>query len=375
MGKDPRVALSAALSERYDAADCTLTASGTHALQIALASATYLRGDVPVLLPAYTCYEVATAAVGAGVRVALYDLDPQTLAPDWNSIRTAARQGIAAIVVAPLFGLPLDWRAARALANDLDALLIADVAQGHGSVWDGRPAGCAGDMSVLSFGRGKGWTGGGGGALLSRLDGDYSTEISPLGRRRPAGETKAVISLGAQWLLARPRLYGFPSAIPSLGLGETVYHEPTSPAAMTRTSAAMLIANQQISDREVSHRRNNAARYTEMLAKHMPGDALIGAALGPNSGALRFPVRVPGGWSALRKTRAPDLGAAPGYPAPLRNLAALRGLLTDVEPIIHGAELLARELVTLPTHSLLSERETQELVRIIATLSAPGRTG
>lgn len=368
LGRDPRETLSAVLSERYRALDCTLTASGTHALHLALLTAKALRGDLPVLLPAYTCYEVATAAVGADVRVALYDLDPRTLAPDWDSVRTAARQGTAAIVVAPLFGLPLDWHAARSIADELDAFLIADAAQAHGSSWDGRPVGCVGDLTVLSFGRGKGWTGGGGGALLRRQISESPTRPTGLARPGVRGECKTAISLAAQCVLGRPNLYGVPAALPSLGLGETIYHEPTFPAAMTRTSAAMLIANEKTSDREVSQRRNNSMRYMQMLSQRMPSDALIGAAFDGSSGALRFPLRVPGGWSALRKTDAPGLGAAPGYPAPLGDLPALRKLRTDVGRTRPGAEVLARELVTLPTHSLVSEREMRELARIVSGL-------
>lgn len=321
-----------------------------------------------MLLPAYTCYEVATAAVGARVRVRLYDLDPRTLAPNWDSVRAAATHGAAAIVVAPLFGLPLDWGAARSVADELDALLIADAAQTHGSLWDGRPAGCSGDLIVLSFGRGKGWSGGGGGALLRRPAGQSPVESATLADRGMAGESTAALSLGAQWLLGRPSLYGLPSAIPSLGLGQTIYHEPTPPAAMSRTSAAMLIANQRDSGREVSFRRDNAARYAELLSHHLDDRALIGAALHDRSGALRFPIRLPGGWPELRKTDALRLGAAPGYPAPLVDLHPLKDLLDDTEASIPGAILLARELVTLPTHSLVSRREIEELVRIVSRL-------
>ena len=45
--------------------------------------------------------------------------------------------------------------------------VVEDAAQGLGATWRGRPLGSFGDVSVLSFGRGKGWTGGVGGALLA----------------------------------------------------------------------------------------------------------------------------------------------------------------------------------------------------------------
>ncbi len=106
-------------------------------------------------LPAFTCYDIASAAVGAGVRVALYDVDPDTLGPDPASLERVLAAGAGAVVAGPLYGVPLEWDALRALADRHGALLIEDAAQGHGASWRGRPLGSLGDLSVLSFGRGK----------------------------------------------------------------------------------------------------------------------------------------------------------------------------------------------------------------------------
>ena len=55
-------------------------------------------------------------------------------------------------------------RALAAMGGDADA--AEDAAQEAGATLHGRRLGSFGDLSVLSFGRGKGVTGGGGGALL-----------------------------------------------------------------------------------------------------------------------------------------------------------------------------------------------------------------
>ncbi|HEX8361985.1 MAG TPA: DegT/DnrJ/EryC1/StrS family aminotransferase, partial [Longimicrobium sp.] len=155
---DPRTALARRLRERFGARHVALCASGTHALQCALARA----GGAPVALPAYACYDLATAAVGAGVCVALYDVDPASLAPDPASLERVLAAGARLVVVAPLYGIPVDWPALERLATVYGARLIEDAAQGHGASLGGRALGSLGEMSVLSFGRGKGWTGGGG---------------------------------------------------------------------------------------------------------------------------------------------------------------------------------------------------------------------
>src|SRR5690606_9592300 len=91
-----------------------------------------------------------------------------SLTPDGPSLRAALARRPAAVVAGSLYGFPLDWDGLRDACDDADALLIEDSAQGLGSGWKGRPGGSLGDLTVLSFGRGKGWSAGGGGALLAR---------------------------------------------------------------------------------------------------------------------------------------------------------------------------------------------------------------
>jgi perosamine synthetase len=365
-GTDPRDQLRDLLTDRYDAQGCSFFGSGSQALQVAIETAIAIR-DAPVLLPAYTCYEVASAAVGARARVALYDVDPNTLEPDWTSVRAAAVQGASAIVVAPLFGMPLDWENARQVADELDAFLIADSAQGHGSTWQGRPAGAAGDMTILSFGRGKGWTGAGGGALLwrgaTRRKLDVGKDTNGIGF---STEVKSVARAASQWLLGRRALYALPASIPFLKLGETIYHAPTAPASMTRTSAALLLASDHAATHEVLRRRANARLYADALRHHK---GILGAAFTDESGALRFPIRVKAGWEALKRSDAGRLGVAPGYPTSLRALPALEALVTNPQVSIGNAETLARELVTLPTHGQMKDDEMRRVIEIVARIA------
>ena len=376
-GRDARAQLRARLLERFPADGVALYGSGTQALDVAFRIARSLDPEAPVLLPGYTCYEVATAAVGANVRVSLYDLDPDTLEPDAASIRAAAQNGAAAIVVSPLYGMPLDWARARAHADEIGTLLIEDAAQANGSTWRGRPVGCVGDLTVLSFGRGKGWTGQGGGALLWRGKASRAAEMvtSAVERAEPGlpAETKTAAMAVAQWLLGRPALYAVPASIPQLHLGETNYHAPRPPAAMRRVSAALVLANEAAAMAEPAIRRANAREYARLLdAGGSAAIRPIGARIDDDAGALRFPIRVAGGWDAVRHTDAPRLGAAPGYPDVLDSLPALRPLLNRADPPIPGSRLIARELVTLPTHSGTRPEERQRLARLVSELSAAG---
>ncbi|HEV8409910.1 MAG TPA: DegT/DnrJ/EryC1/StrS family aminotransferase, partial [Gemmatimonadaceae bacterium] len=221
---DARPRLAGFLQKLYDADDALLLDSGTHALELAIRLALrYLGEPAAVALPAYTCFDVATAAVGAGAPVALYDVDPRTLAPDLATLEHAMAHGARVVVVSPLYGIPVDWDAIETCAARYDAIAIEDAAQGFGSSWKGRAVGSLGRLSVLSFGRGKGWTGGGGGALLARNG--ITRMLGPLKEfsPRPAGAFTGFLAATAQWTFGRPSLYGIPASIPWLHLGETNY--------------------------------------------------------------------------------------------------------------------------------------------------------
>ena len=59
-----------------------------------------------VLIPGYTCYSVAASVAKAGLKINVYDLDPATLQPDFNSLRKATSEKTLAIIFQHLFGIP-----------------------------------------------------------------------------------------------------------------------------------------------------------------------------------------------------------------------------------------------------------------------------
>lgn len=363
-GRDPRPALGVLLAREFTAERVRLLASGTQALQTALVEAARAAGgDVIVALPAFTCFDVATAAVGAGLRIALYDVDPRTLSPDLDSLTAALTAGACIVVVTPLYGVPVQWRAVLECAAAVGAAVIEDAAQGFGATWRGRPLGSLGSVSVLSFGRGKGWTGGRGGALLARGGSNGSgPNGNGVGLLREAG----VLALAAaQWAFARPAAYGIPAALPWLGLGETRYREPVAPRALPRASAGLLVRGLSAAQREAAERRQRAGRLLEAMML-CAGVHPIEPPAESSPGYLRLPVRVPGGLSGLADPEAAArLGAARSYPSSLGALAPVQARLVGQARRWPGAQDLVRELITLPTHSLLSAQDLQALARAV----------
>jgi perosamine synthetase len=365
-GPDPRLALAARLERTYDADHLLLTDSGTDALQVAIAVARQVVSPTaPVALPAYSCFDVATAAVGADATIALYDLDPRTLGPDLESLKRCLVRGARTVVVAPLYGVPLDWGPIRAAVESHGAVLIEDAAQGHGATWDRRPLGGLAAVSVLSFGRGKGWTGGSGGAVLFRAPAPWDDTLTLLGDRSTLAEVGGVARAAGQWLFARPALYGIPARAPGLHLGETRYRAPRTARPMRRSAARLLEATAREAEVEAESRRRAGEWYTWALS-HDPVVQRIVPPAGGAPGWLRYPVLLGAGLEDGDEG-ARALGIAPGYPHPLSELPAVRERLVSwaQDHACPGAWSLAHRLVTLPTHSLLTMEDRRRVAELV----------
>ena len=354
----PAEQVQARLADLYGATTMVLTDSGTSALTLALRVTVASSGRTA--LPAYGCYDIATAADGAGCEVLLYDLDPRTLGPEPESLQRAVRAGARAIVVAPLFGLPIDMAMVDEIAADGGAAIIEDAAQAAGAEFKGRRVGSFGSLSVLSFGRGKGTTGAGGGALLAHdLRGSKSLERVSFDLRPGGPGVAGVASLLAQWMLARPSAYAFPAALPFLHLGETVYRCPTVPRRASRLSLGTLRWTLELAPGEQEIRRITAVSYAS-VAEQSKGVVIPAIAAGGRPGYLRFPVTCSDEkWPSVE--RAKRLGVMPGYPKGLVDLTRFSARVLNREEEFRGARHLARRLATLPTHSRLSPGERREL--------------
>jgi len=363
LGDDPRPQLRALLEREYDAKSVLLCGSGTQALTLAIQEAlTHADSDTPVALPAYSCFDVATAAVGADVRVSLYDLDAETLSPDLESLERVLKAGAGVVVVAPLYGIPIDWAAIAALARQYDAVLIEDAAQGNGASWKGSPLGSLGEIATLSFGRGKGWTGGTGGAVLFRTSAQKTLKSIPapeFGR-----ETSTSLSLVAQWVFGRPALYRLARSVPGLGLGETIYRRPKPVTSISRFAAAVLLSTYDASKREAEVRRINSNTILDALAKSGHAE-IFQPSVDAVPGYLRLPVRARGGHRSLHLWEGViALGVAAGYPCILGDLPQLTSRICGPDRSWHGSQTLVRELVTLPTHSRLTRDDVSRVVGV-----------
>ena len=344
------------LCRRYDASDALLTDSGTSALVIALRA--LVRPGGMIAFPSYACIDLTAAALRAGVRVRLYDLDPMTLSPDLESVRGVINRGVDAILVAHMYGYPADVPAVQELAKAAGIPVIEDAAQAAGGSLRGKALGSLSDISILSFGRGKGMTAGSGGALLARTPAtamwlDHAKKDLRIGARGGSEIGK----LTAQWLFARSLLYRIPASIPSLQLGEMVYKPAVEPRSISAVAAAIFPSALRVADGELDYRRARARELISMIdetRKVLP----IRPVAGSEPGFLRLAV-LNGAVDDIASIEA--FGAQRGYPLTLEQHHQLLPILASHERAGRGAEFLRDRLFTLPTHSRVRDSDVTHL--------------
>lgn len=360
-GATQRATVNQRIADQFAASAVALTDSGTSALALALRLAAARRPGRPVLLPAWGCYDLATAADAADLPVAFYDLEPGTLGPRWESLERALLLEPAAAVAAHFFGVPVDWPRFARLTAAAGAFPIEDAAQGAGGSVSGRPLGSSGDLAVLSFGRGKGVTGGKGGALLAHGE-TWLSALPTLGLPGRRGSVRDLVVLLAQWLLTRPGLYGLPAGLPWLGLGQTVYNPPYPAEGLTALAAGVLTVTMTLAPAEAAARRKHADILLKQLERVACG--LVTPPPGTQAGWLRMPVRLTGRDNSRVSADplARSLGIYQGYPLVLGDLPGFGRRVVAAEVPMPGARELARTLVTLPTHGAVTGTDLDRAV-------------
>jgi hypothetical protein len=350
-------------------------ASGTAALAAAICAAMKRKQvDRPeIILPAYGCPDLISAAVFAGARPVLVDLGPDR---PWLDLKQLARligKQTVGIVAVDLFGILERFEALRELANSVDAVLIEDSAQafpssGESNIWHG-------DLVIVSFGRGKPVSLLGGGAVLH--------QGQPLGDLLPTPEAlsasvwrdSAMYRLKA-FLYNRmisPRLYWIPQGLPFLRLGETRYHPLTKLGDMDAERLALLPANLAAYQGQRWDIRELLSGVLEQIGRSAGGLIDLPWVTGVPEGRrlLRYPLLVDASlrdrlYQALRRA---GLGPSLMYPRVLNEIPGLEELL-EHQGDYPQARSFAERILTLPTHNGIRERDLAGIRHILSIFFA-----
>ncbi len=143
-------ALEKDLAQQCGVAEAVGVASGSSALFLALAMAGVRPGDEVITTP-YTFDATIEAIILLDAMPVLVDIRSEDLNIDPAAIEAAITDKTRALMPVPIFGAPCDMDQINAIAEKHNLQVVVDMAQGFGTLYQGRPMGSFGRMSTLSF--------------------------------------------------------------------------------------------------------------------------------------------------------------------------------------------------------------------------------
>src|SRR6266571_2746477 len=375
------------LKEYFGVKHCFLVSSGKAAFALILLALKELFPDRDeVLIPAFTCYSVPASIARAGLRIRLCDLHSESLDFDFvqlsallsekspprhedaHSVAEGARDSknrILAVVPTHLFGIPADVPRLRELVQDPGIVVVEDAAQGMGESFEGRKLGTRGDVSFFSLGRGKALSAVEGGVIITDRD-DIAEALDRYIRSLPQYNlwllAGLVLKAAGLMLLTHPLLFWLPQSLPFLKLGQTLFEPGFEMLRMSSFQAGLTVNwNERLQEMQNARRRNVSRWIAVLQANGNRGSCLR---IFPSMGLLRFPIRmhdIEKKRSLLKESARNGLGITAAYPDSINRLLG-SSILDKTFPV---AESFAKQLVTLPTHNYVTQKDVAAIGRLL----------
>lgn len=348
------------IKEYFDVKHVFTMSSGKAALYVILkALKEHAPGKNSVVTPAYTCFSVPSAIIKAGLKVTPCDIDPETFDFDYNLLEKSINKDTLCVVPTHLFGIPTDMDRVMKLCRDKGVPVLEDAAQAMGGQVNGKLLGTMGDVGFFSLGRGKNITCGSGGIIVTDSDtiaAEIKRECSLLEEPGILEDIRELFLMFALYIFSNPFLYWFPSGLPFLGLGETVFYKDFEVKKLSGIKAGLLRYWKEEIDFSNAVRRKNGAYLTGQLQHGRRIDANY----------LRFPVLMKDNTSkkkiaSISKERG--LGISCMYPTPINEIEEIKEQFHD--RLFPSAKLVSDRLITIPTHHLVSKQDLQNAYNLI----------
>ncbi len=343
--------------------------SGKSALYLAFSNIKSVSGRDVVAMPAYTCPDVASSAVKAGMRLLLLDFVQagklEVGCPSDDQVEM-----LSCTVGTNLFGL-YDSTKLGAFSSHHKRYHIEDACQGAlsqtGQDSGGRKAlGVNEDViGLFSFGRGKAYCGAGGGLLIipkrsefHTLLADMSHHYRDLSKPHFVDSASYLIKLFVYWVLERPYFYWILRFVPFSGLGETKVHLNFP----IRRSSRMELAGMLVSLRS---RERTKRRKLKVL------DIYKGSPSSDSAARSEVPIRLPVilneklklAITSAYKKKMFYLGISTSYPHCIDSYEELEAHVLNRD--LENAVDIAKSIVTMPIHSYVRVRDVKNIFKLI----------
>lgn len=356
--------LRTAIQDKFGVRHVFFTNSGRAGLSAGLSALCHLAPERDeVLLPAFTSFSVPSAVVNAGLKVSLYDLQPDTLAPDMDSLKRALGPKTLCVVVCHLFGYPVDLKPIETLCRQHGAALFDDAAQAMGASVGGRLAGTMGDVGLFSLSRGKNMTAVDGGIVLTDRDDVAEGLKGVLPQSGRSGFFKRLTMSLAMTGMLHPRVYWLPASLPFLNIGASVF-EPHFSSVSLDIFTLGLAKNVLLRLDALNEGRRMVTSALLAGLEQVEGLQLVRPMPDAEPVFLRLPV-LPrlGYWPHGTDAENQALGIVRSYPKALQDIEGLKPYLAG-QGNFPMAAMLARNILTLPTHAYVRDGDVTAVAEV-----------
>jgi len=328
--------LEQALSHYCHCEHAIACASGSDALLLALMALNVGPGD-EVIVPSFTFFATASAAVRLGAKPVFADIDPFTYNISPREVARLIHKNTKAIIPVHLFGQAAEMEPILELAKQHEIFVIEDAAQAIGAEYQGHRVGSLGQIGCFSFYPTKNLGAMGDAGMITTRNANLAEQLRVL---RVHG--------------MKPRYYHLRIGINS---------------RMDAFHAATLLVKFNHLESWVNERSQIAERYYELFTEFKLERIVILPHIAPQRRHVwnQFVIRVPHGLRDALRTYLQDrrIGTEIYYPLGLHEQACFQdlGYAPSDLPVTFAA---SREVLALPIFPGLTAEEQRSVVATIA---------
>ena len=353
--------------------------SGRAGLSVILKALHKLSDRREVIIPAYTCFSVPSAIARVGLKITPCDIEPTTLDFSLSKLQRLVTEETLAIIPVHLFGLSSRIDEVLKIAKGCGACTISDVAQAMGARLHNQPLGGFGDVALFSLGRGKNITALQGGIIATNSDLYAQAIQEEMDGLDPITFKKRLLIHLSLWLYSiflRPQLYWLPNSLPFLELGLSKFSLDYEVSSFYKFLSYIALSQLRNLD-AVNRMRREKADYLIKGLKDLPYLFIPSPISGSSPCYLRLPVLIAEPdlrEEIYRELTQKGIGVSKMYPASIDEIPEVEPYLSEKTKPCLSAQRVAKEILTLPTHTLVTKKDLDKTIVIFRKCNRSGYT-
>lgn len=340
-----------------------------------------------VIVPGYTCVMVPGPVVYVGATPVYVDIEPEFYTTPANAVAEKITPKTKAILVQHTYGFAAPVAEIRRIADERGIPVIEDCCHTFGGRVDGKLLGTFGTAAFFSGQWNKPYSTGLGGLALVHDD-KLADNVRSEQASYPPPPRKAAFMLAAQLLVYELCIYPSTTALATrlfrwltrrglvVGSSSNAEFEPTMPPqyALRPTPVQCRIGKSEVTraNANMQHRSNAVRRYLKELPKL--GYSVPSIPANWETPILRFPLRVANKDDALASAAKHGVEIGSWFECPLHPIETDQAAFCYRDQSCPVSEQATREVINLPTHRRVSERDIEKTLDFVRNVCRPAES-